>query len=114
MKSAAVHQNFYSVYQTFKTHREHDQIKKYVQYCDSQFWFPTNTKTAMSSQWDAQYPYGDLTQKAAYTLESMWQLALAPGLESLACYLQGQGRRSRKILWDVFSMCSFQKLYQNL
>ena len=68
----------------------------------------------MSSQWDAQYPYGDLTHKTAYTLESMWQLALASGLESLACYPQGQGRRARKILWDLFSMYSFQKLYQNL
>ena len=68
----------------------------------------------MSSQWDAQYPYGDLTHKTAYTLESMWQLVLASGLENLACYPQGQSRRARKILWVLFSMYSFQKFYQNL
>ncbi len=29
MKTAALHQNFYSVYQTFKTYKELDQINTY-------------------------------------------------------------------------------------
>ena len=114
MKTAAVHQKLYPVYQAFKAYKEPDQINKYVQHYVNHFWFPTNTKTDVSSRWGAQYPYGDLTHKAAFTLESMWQLALASGLESLACYPQGQGRRARKLLLDFFSICSFQKLYQNL
>ena len=114
MQTTAVHQNFYSVYQTLKAYKETDQIKKYTQYCGSHFWIPTNTKTDAPSKRDAQDPYGALTYKANYALERMWQPKLASGLESLACNLQGQGKRLRKFLKNLFSMCSFQKLYQNL
>jgi len=114
MKTAAVHQNFYSVYQTFKAYKGSDQIKKCMQYCSRHFWIPTNTKTDVSSKRDAQDPYGDLTDKANYIREIMWQPKLASGLDSLACYLQGQGRRLRKFFKNLFSMCSFQKLYQSL
>ena len=98
MKTAAVYQVFYPVYQTFKAYKEPDKINKYIQYCVSHFWCLKKTKSDLSPQWGAQYPYGDLTHKAAYTLESMRQLAPASGLESLACYLQDQGKWSRKIL----------------
>ena len=113
MKTTALQQKFCSVYQTFKTYKELVQINTYNSALVT-FGVCRKHKNDMSSQGDAQYPYGDLTHKTAYTLESMWQLALASGLESLACYPQDQGRRSQKILRDLFSTCSFQKLYQNL
>ena len=114
MKTVSVNQNSYSVYQAFKAYREPDQRNKYMLYSVNHFWFLTNTKTEVFSKWDAPRPNCELTHKATYTLESIWQLTLAPGLKSFACYPQGQGKQVQKILLYLFSMCSFQKLCQSL
>ena len=113
MKTTALHQNFYSVYQTFKTYKELDQINTYN---TALVIFGVCRKPKMTCPHSGMPDNRMVTSliRPPITLESMWQLALASGLESLACYPQGQGRRARKILLDLFSLCSFQKLYQNL
>lgn len=52
----------------------------------------------MASPWGAQHQFGDLTHKAAYTPNSMRQLALSSGLNCFSCYPQYRGSRSRNIL----------------
>ena len=104
MKTAAVNQNSYSVYQTFKTYKEPDQRNKYAQHCDSRLWFLTNTHIDVSSQWDAQFPYGDLIHKATCTLEFVWQLALASGLKVLSIILNAKVNGCRKYL-GISSSC---------
>ena len=48
MKPAAVDQNYYSVYQTFKAYKEPELKKKHIKYYDRHFWFPTETKPDIS------------------------------------------------------------------
>ena len=52
----------------------------------------------MASPWGAIYQYGDLTHRAAYTPDSMRQLARAAGFGCVRCYAQVRGSRSRRFL----------------
>lgn len=52
----------------------------------------------VSSPWGIAYQFGDLTHRAAYTPESMRQMALAAGLSVAACYAHRQGSRVRQVL----------------
>jgi SAM-dependent methyltransferase len=52
----------------------------------------------MASPWGAQHQYGDLTHRAAYTPNSMRQLALAAGLDCLRCDRQISGSPPRRVL----------------
>ena len=56
----------------------------------------------MGSPWGAEYQYGDLTHKAAYTPESMRQLALASGFTCSAVYPHPQGSPARRVLDAAF------------
>jgi 2-polyprenyl-3-methyl-5-hydroxy-6-metoxy-1,4-benzoquinol methylase len=56
----------------------------------------------MGSPWGAAYQYGDLTHKAAYTPESMRQLALAAGYACSAVYPHRQGSPTRRVLDAAF------------
>ncbi len=55
----------------------------------------------MSSPWGGQYQFGDLTHKAAYTPNSIRQLAGSLGLSCSAVYPQKRGSRSRTILQNM-------------
>jgi cyclopropane fatty-acyl-phospholipid synthase-like methyltransferase len=50
----------------------------------------------MSSPWGAQYQFGDLTHRAAYTPLSIRQLAQATGYECLTCRAQHMGSPFRR------------------
>jgi 2-polyprenyl-3-methyl-5-hydroxy-6-metoxy-1,4-benzoquinol methylase len=56
----------------------------------------------MGSPWGAAYQYGDLTHKAAYTPDSMRQLALASGFACSAVYPHRQGNPVRRVLDAAF------------
>jgi len=51
-----------------------------------------------SSPWGLQYQHGDLTHVAAYTPDSIRQMAVACGLECTDCYPHRLGSRSRQRL----------------
>lgn len=55
----------------------------------------------VSSPWGAQYQYGDLTHKVAYTPASIRQLAEAAGYTCVACYGHHDGSRGREITQAV-------------
>ena len=55
----------------------------------------------MASPWGAQHQFGDLTHRTAYTPNSMRQLALAAGLDCLACRRQISGSPPRRLLDGV-------------
>ena len=50
-----------------------------------------------ASPWGAQHQFGDLTHRAAYTPKSLRQLALAAGLDCLACVADEAGSRRRRL-----------------
>lgn len=52
----------------------------------------------MASPWGAQHQYGDLTHKAAYTPNSLRQLALSAGLICRTCYPHVEGSPTRRVL----------------
>jgi cyclopropane fatty-acyl-phospholipid synthase-like methyltransferase len=56
----------------------------------------------MASPWGAAYQFGDLTHRAAYTPGSLRQLAIAAGLEVVACYGQPSGSAWRWLLDRAF------------
>jgi len=56
----------------------------------------------MSSPWGAQYQFGDLTHKAAYSPTSMRQLAEASGYACIGCYPHRQRSSTRRFLDRVF------------
>ena len=56
----------------------------------------------VSSPWGIAYQFGDLTHLAAYTPESLRQMALAADLAVSACYAHRQGSRVRQVLDRTF------------
>lgn len=56
----------------------------------------------VSSPWGIAYQFGDLTHRAAYTPESLRQLALAAGLTVVDCYPHRQGSQVRQVLDRAF------------
>lgn len=52
----------------------------------------------MASPWGAQYQFGDLTHRAAYTPTSLRQLALAAGYRCGACWGEVSGSPVRRVL----------------
>ena len=56
----------------------------------------------MGSPWGASYQYGDLTHEAAYTPDSMRQLALAAGFACSTVYPHRQGSPLRRVLDRAF------------
>jgi len=56
----------------------------------------------MGSPWGAQYQFGDLTHKAAFTPHSMRQLAFASEYECVACYPHLEGSRFRQFRDQMF------------
>ncbi len=50
----------------------------------------------VSSPWGLQYQFHDLTHKALYTPGSLRQLALAAGLDCVACLPQWRGNRVKQ------------------
>ena len=53
-----------------------------------------------ASPWGAQFQYGDMTHKTAFTPESLRQLALSSGLNASRCWPHLLGSPSRR-LWDT-------------
>lgn len=51
----------------------------------------------MASPWGAKYQFGDLTHRAAYTPESLRQLALACGYAGAECYPHLEGSPVRRL-----------------
>ena len=51
-----------------------------------------------ASPWGAQFQYGDVTHKAAFTPESLRQLALSSGLKVSRCWPHPLGSPSRRVL----------------
>ncbi|MEE8393668.1 MAG: class I SAM-dependent methyltransferase [Rhodospirillales bacterium] len=58
----------------------------------------------MSSPWGGVYQFGDLTHKAAYTPDSIKQLGLAAGLESVAFLDQRRGSPLKRFTEDCLHM----------
>ena len=56
----------------------------------------------LSSPWGLSHQYGDLTHKAAYTQDSLAQLAQASGYEAVAFLPQKRGSPSKRIVEDIF------------
>lgn len=55
----------------------------------------------VSSPWGLQHQYGDLTHKAAYTPDSLKQLAVASGFEAVEFLSQARGSPSRRFTEDI-------------
>jgi cyclopropane fatty-acyl-phospholipid synthase-like methyltransferase len=55
-----------------------------------------------ASPWGAQFQFGDLTHKTAYTAASIKQLALASGYHHLCSYPHIMGNRRRRLLDPLF------------
>ena len=87
MKTAAMNQALYPVYQNFKAYKDPDPIDTHSTAIIT--FRSLQTPQPTCSRCDTLYPFGDLTHKAAYTLELIWQLTLAFGIERLACYPPG-------------------------
>lgn len=56
----------------------------------------------MSSPWGAKYQFGDLTHRAAYTPDSLRQLALACGYGEISCYPDVEGSPVRRLTDRLF------------
>jgi len=56
----------------------------------------------MSSPWGAKHQYGDLTHQAAYTPDSLRQLAVAGGFDCLGCVACPEGSPIRRVLDPAF------------
>ena len=56
----------------------------------------------MASPWGAAYQYGDLTHKAAYTPDSLRQVAIVAGLAVERCWPHREGSPPRQVTDRLF------------